>query len=59
MDGSRTDTIIECVRRELKRRKEEIEKDRSFKSLTVKIIISDRDGLPHSVLYQKECKYFV
>jgi hypothetical protein len=47
MDGSRTDTIIDCVTRELKRRKEEIEKDRTLRSLTVKVILSDRDGQPH------------
>jgi hypothetical protein len=58
MDGSRTDTIIDCVIRELKRRREEIEKDRTLRSLTVKVIISERDGQPHSVFYQKECKYF-
>ena len=58
MDGSRTDTIIDCVTRELKRRRAEIEKDRSLRSLTLKIFISDRDGQPHSVLFQKECKYF-
>ena len=50
--GSRTDSILEYLRREITRRREEIDKDRTLKSMTFRIVL-DHDGNPHCIEYQK------
>ena len=48
---------MEYLRREITRRKEEIDKDKTLKSLTLRIVL-DHEGNPQSIEYQKNCKYF-
>ena len=54
--GSRADSILEYLRREMNRRKEEIDKDRTLKSLTLRIVL-DHEGNPYCIEYQKNYKY--
>jgi hypothetical protein len=62
MDALRTDTIIECMARELKklkRQKKESEKGYSFRLVTRKIIIADRGAATLDSLAEKVSLFFM
>ena len=56
-DVAASRALMEYLRQEMTRRKEEIDKDRTLKSLTFRIVL-DHDGNPQCIEYQKNCKYF-
>ena len=57
MDGSRVDTIMELIRRELKDRKQEVEQDRFLRAIGLRVTF-DSAGNVQSIEYQANRKRY-